>query len=325
MSWLKREPPPVPPPRATPEDRSYGDPLALRHRGELARGDWAGAARLLASAREWDRRFFYVDCFGSWPGRPAFLDAWCDAEAQRPEPFLVRGTHDIRWAWQARGSGWGATVTEDGARLFGERLQMALADLRRAAELDPADPTPWAQLVIVCRGLGGEKRDAQEIFGEAVRRDPGHRPAHAQTLTYLCAKWYGSHAEMFDFARGVAHVAPHGSPLYALLPTAHVERALMAVHDGETRSFDTYFADADVRDEVLAAYDRSVGHRDYRPNKLAFLDWNDFGFCLGLMNERDLARRCFDHMGERITEMPWSYLDADPRAALAKMRRSLGI
>src|SRR6185437_9781417 len=57
-----------------------------------------------------------------------------------PGPLYVKGEVCVQWAWQARGSGVAATVTDKGWKLMAERLTEAEATLERAYELDPKDP-----------------------------------------------------------------------------------------------------------------------------------------------------------------------------------------
>src|SRR5262245_43970923 len=54
--------------------------------------------------------------------------AWCEARKDSALARLVRGTHYMHWAWEARGSGWANSVSEDGWKLFRERLGLAKKD-----------------------------------------------------------------------------------------------------------------------------------------------------------------------------------------------------
>jgi hypothetical protein len=63
-------------------------------------------------------------------------------------------------------------------------------------------------------------------MGEAIRRDPYNFEAHLMAVTFLCAKWYGSHEQMFAAAREPAAAAPAGSSVAMLPLLAHFEYAL---------------------------------------------------------------------------------------------------
>ena len=69
-----------------------------------------------------------------------------------------------------------------------------------------------------------DRDEAQRRFDEVVARHPWHRIAHEHMLQYRCEKWFGSHEEMFEFARATAERAPDGSLPPRLIAVAHVER-----------------------------------------------------------------------------------------------------
>jgi len=117
-------------------------------------------------------------------------------------------------------------VAEDAWPLFFSRLQDAEADLARAIELDPEDPTPWEFLLRSGRGLQIETDELVERFQAARARHPEDYRAHQMLLLALCQKWGHSHEMMFDFARQVAEAVSEGSGVHALVPQAHVERWL---------------------------------------------------------------------------------------------------
>lgn len=108
-----------------------------------------------------------------------------------------------------------------------------------------------------------------------------HLEAHRQMLQFVCKKWFGSHEEMFGFARSVSDSEPAGSALHELPIFAHVERWVeFSVGDlQELKSRDDYLHDPAVRAELTAATDRLgpllTGDPDGRSitarNMLAFL------------------------------------------------------
>lgn len=320
-------------------DPAQGDGAAERMRRELHRGRWQEASTFLAGVRDRDEREFYYGVLATWPQRrPEFLDRWCAAEPRSCAARTVRGIHWTIFAWDSRGSGLGSSVTAEGWGGFRERLERACEDLTLAANLDARDPMPWAMLVTVYRGMS-RPEEAKRAFQEATGRQAECRTAHDSLLQCVAKKWYGSHEEMWMFARQAATGAPEGSSLPALLCDAHIEMALSpfmghdeddeenaswaaGVEDGSPVEdfYAAYLRQPHVREEILAAYKRSLGSPRYRQSKLTYCAENTFAFCLGLMGEKRLATQLFRRIGDRVTRSPWGYLGGRPRRAFRRVR-----
>ncbi|MFO0848762.1 MAG: hypothetical protein U0871_09435 [Gemmataceae bacterium] len=114
---------------------------------------------------------------------------------------VVDGVHQVKWAWEARGGGAAGTVTEQGWRLFRDRLAAAEARLAAAHALAPDRPQAAAEMVAVCMGQGRDRAAMEGWFAKAVAADPDDPWAYRQKLTYLMPKWHGSEAELLAFAR----------------------------------------------------------------------------------------------------------------------------
>ena len=147
----------------------------------LTAGDYAGldreCARLRANGRElggfMDQLSVAYEALLDFPTTRDHLDAWCAAAPESAYAHLVRGEHLIGFAWEARGSGWANTVSDEGWRLFAERLSLARAALERAAELDPTLSLVPAALITVGRGQGDSMAAVLPHFRAAMN---GTRP-----------------------------------------------------------------------------------------------------------------------------------------------------
>jgi len=334
---------PDPPKRAGwSEDLTFGDPLAKRLRSELASGDWQGTQTALEGTRgDWAEREFLVDSFGDHPvfaGRERVLDAWLagrPASSGTPEaalPLLARGRWQIAAAWHARGSGQASTVTEEGWKRFFALLNRAQQDFEAAAKLDPEDPTPWALQVITGRGLQREKSEVQRVADEALRRDRLCWSANRMLLVALCRKWSGTHEAMFEHARKASRDAPEGHILHALIAQAHIERWLWASGFATEKKDDPqwfgnsgkYFLDPAVKEEVVAAYARSLGSPRWRETKLAPHARNDFAWCFLQMGDVARAKVELERLGSRLTQTPWGF-KGETRAQVEAARKQVGL
>jgi hypothetical protein len=113
--------------------------------------------------------------------------------------LLSKGRFLIDWAWTARGTGWAKTVTEEGWRLMGERLQLAHEILEGGAKKFPKDAHFPISLLSVELGLGMGKPYMESLFKRAVEIDPSNYTAYSRKMYYLQPRWHGSPEEVFEF------------------------------------------------------------------------------------------------------------------------------
>jgi hypothetical protein len=287
-----------------------------KHLRKMLKGaDMSRFTAKLKGMREgaWDDRDFWLDIVAPSALEPV-MDAWIAGGNELALGHLIKGRAHIAWAWEARGSGTADAVTDDGANLFEQHLRKAEADLLAAAELDPADPTPWAYLITVARGLGHGADVARDRYDQAVRRDPAHWTAHFQMLLLLCAKWGGSHDSMFAFAREAASRMPEGHDLGALVIMAHIERWLYFSFDDDTQGEKQYLKNAEAARECLTAYQRSVGSPQAHLRRSTIHARNIAAFWFFLTRDKANLRAEVDHIGNDYTTLPWGYWN-DPEQA----------
>jgi hypothetical protein len=301
-------------------DVALGDATALRLRAELAFGDYRATQRFLETCRNYEDRWFYIDALTVWPGRPRWLDSWVEKEMKSPIPWLVRGVHTIRWAWDAQGANKAGVVNENDKAIFIERLQKAEHDLQMAIWLDNEDPTPWAYLLKTGLGLQIRSKELELRFNEACQRDAEHRQAHALMLQTLCEKWGGLHQIMFDFARKTIAKASEGSSLHTIIADAHIERWLYHLLENDNAGAQAYFRGPGVGKEIAAAAIHSLYSINYKRTKLTSYYHNIFAFCFWLIGNDNLARREFQAIDKAVCEFPWCYL-GEPIAEFTRARK----
>lgn len=300
----------------TPDD----DPDAKRLRIAQQKNDWKTLQDFFGSVTDPGEREFFVEKLADWKRRPPFLDAWVEASPRCAEAWLVRGAHGIQWAWEARTGASAENVDDNAWPIFFERLKQAWSDLNQALELKPADPTPFAELIRCAMGLQMEKEVVFSCLENSLKRGAVSWKAHSSALWFICKKWYGSHEEMFDFARAVSASAPEGSGLHALIPVAHHERLLYAVAFDQDQEFaENYFNQPEVRDEIVDAYNRSLGSRSHRTDRATRYQSSFFALNLFrvLAFRQSLAE--MDRLGDLIPEYPWVQL-GDPVGKFTKLR-----
>jgi hypothetical protein len=173
--------------------------------------------------------------------------------------MAATGQQFISYAWDARGSGWGFEVTQEGFVEFRRRLDVAKMALERAWELDPKDPFAAKEMIVVCMGQGAPREEMETWYRRAVELDPYDLGAVANKLAYLEPKWHGSADELLAFGRELLKAGrwETGQPL--AMVDAHFRLAeYVRLPGGVTLGpmYAAYFkANRDAWPDVKAAFD----------------------------------------------------------------------
>ncbi|MFF4649502.1 hypothetical protein [Streptomyces sp. NPDC001380] len=285
-------------------------------------GDFGPARALLAATRRdarWERRDGDVAKLAGFAlHNPGWLHAWLDAEPDDPDAVLVKADLCIRQAWEVRSGARAERVAHDQFQAFFALLGDAAPVIRRAAELNPADPVPWRIALTHARGSQAPRAVFDAHWEEAAARAPCHYGCHVSALQYLCRKWYGSHEEMFAFAERAADQALPGSRLHALPLLAAVEyRVVDGVREGADPAFDAR-AEAAVR----RALDLSASFAPGDPEAAGFRNHLALMLLLAGDGRTEEALEAFRATGVHATRLPWAYF-GDPREQFLTFRRAV--
>jgi hypothetical protein len=243
---------------------------------------------------------------------PGWLDAWLAEAPEDPDATLVRADLCIRRAWSVRSGARARQVPPDRFRAFFALLQDAVPVLGAAAELNPDDPVPWRIALTHAMGVQAPREVFDAYWEEATARAPHHYGCHAAALQYLCAKWHGSHEEMFEFAEHAAARALPGSKLHALPLAAAIEYDVVADAGGS--------GPVD-RSRITAAVDRAlVLSSFYEPGDPEAAGFrNELALMLILARRFDEALDAFRAIGAQARSHPWAYF-GDPRREFLEFR-----
>ncbi|MFJ8913394.1 DUF4034 domain-containing protein [Amycolatopsis sp. NPDC102389] len=211
----------LPPDSEVSAEEYWTDGEILAARESIARGDWQGAAALLASTwGNWDRRNMVTGVLGEAAAKDdEWLRAWRKARPGDAGAALVNAESLVHVAWEVRSGLQAKHVTDEQFAAFFRVLERAEEAVREAAALAPEDPTPWATALAVGMGRQYDNDRYLEVWAEVVARDPLHHGAHSRALQYWCPKWSGSAELMWEFAETAAAKSAALAPL--LLVAAH--------------------------------------------------------------------------------------------------------
>ncbi|RPI91642.1 MAG: DUF4034 domain-containing protein [Chloroflexi bacterium] len=288
------------------------DPMAKRLRLAQQKNDWKTVQQFFQGLTDPGEREFFVGQLTEWKERLPFFDAWVESSPECAEAWLVRGAHAIQWAWEARTGARAEDVAENAWPIFIQRLEQAWSDLNHAIELNPADATPFGHLIPCAMGLQLEKEIVFSCLQNTIDRSVISWKAHSATLWYLCKKWFGSHEEMFDFARTVSASAPEGNGLHALIPIAHHERwVYAAAFDEDEQLRQNYYHQPEVKEEILDSYNRSLGSRAHQADRATRAQSSFFALALFRIHAFRQSLTELDRLGSVVPEFPWVQL-GDP-------------
>lgn len=305
-------------------DPALGDVALAEARDALASGDWGPAREVLAETRKtvdgpgWDRRSHRVRVLAEAVANSSWVERWQVLEPVNPDAALLRAqVETVRTlrASLAGGSGYRETAAE------------AWDLCTHAAEMAPADPTPWVVMLTLARAADrGSKRGHDAFWNcwqEMRTRDALNRDGHHEALMYLFAAWCGSHQEMYDFAYWLAGEAPPGSPLAVLPLVAHAEvfrTSLLGIPKQREPSPYAHWS----RDLVSADVDRVLHSwlgSAIVPHAQADLDRNYLLHAMVFSGrvDTDETRALFDAIGSHAMRVPWSYT-GDPGSSFLYWR-----
>jgi Domain of unknown function (DUF4034) len=135
-----------------------------------------------------------------WETHFASLAKWVAKYPASATARIATAEAYVNYAWVARGTGYAEKVKENGWELFGERLEKAKSTLMDAAELKEKCPEWYSVMFNVALGDGWDKKQARELFDQAVAFEPGFLFYYNQYAYFILPKWYGEEGEAQAFA-----------------------------------------------------------------------------------------------------------------------------
>jgi tetratricopeptide (TPR) repeat protein len=227
---------------------------------------------------------------------------WIQREPDSYIPLMAMGEFHVDYAWNARGIGWGNTVTKEMREKFEKRLLLSEQYLTKAHESNPTDPRMAARLITVAMGLGHEREQMEKWFQAAVQIDPRFYVAYRGKLTYLMPKWHGDYEgkEMFAFVRKSIADAPEDPEIGSMIFQAYDEMSGRWSHRHNTIWTD-YYAQPEIWKEVKASYEQYLARH---PDRVSIRN----SFAERAIHAQDYAEavRQFEIIGTDIDKERWS-------------------
>jgi hypothetical protein len=229
--------------------------------------------------------------------RLADLRDWITAKPDSITARVALACVQVDYAWNARSGNYANKVTDEGWRLFGERLNEAAKTLGDAKNMDEKCPVYWSTMMSVAVGMQFPKDQFNDIFNQAIIYEPDFERYYVKRANYLLPRWYGSQGEWEnDLAKSADKIGgDDGDVLYA------------QVVWGLNRftSFDNIFQENNLSwPRVKKGFE--VLEKRY-PNELAVK--NEAAYLAYYAQDVQTARKYFDEMSGQADTSIWATRD----------------
>ena len=173
-----------------------------------------------------------------WTNYFATLNQWTNARPQSITARVTLANAYVSYAWKARGSDWASKVTDEGWRLFAERLTKAWKVLAEARTLKEQCPYMWSVLFQTELGIQADRKTFDADFNQAVTVWPNYMPFYHRRAWYLLPRWNGEEGEwVADLAKSADKTGgEEGDILYA--------RVIWCMH--QSRMFSNVFKENQI-------------------------------------------------------------------------------
>ena len=177
--------------------------------------------------------------FKNWPNQS---DVW-----------IFKGANYITMAWQARGNDYADKVTEEGWKLYAERLDIADKAFARAWKLNPKDIRIPSLMLTVELGQGKGRERMELWFNRGMEIDPNNYDICSKKLYYLEPKWYGSAEDMISFGHECLQNTNWGGQVPLILASA---RNTLSSYIDNPSEKSSYWKNPEVWTDINASYQR---------------------------------------------------------------------
>lgn len=149
----------------------------------------------------------------------AYLEAWLAAYPKSAAAHIAFAKYWRNYGWNARGTGFGYTITEEGAKHYQERTAKAREIVKRAYRL--AEKDPYLCYLDVGLGIdhGDSKEEIEKIAAESLKIDPEYTSTLLEVAEYYLPRWHGEPGDSERWAERAAELTKDrwGEALYTLV------------------------------------------------------------------------------------------------------------
>jgi hypothetical protein len=181
------------------------DQMADKARAEKSRmpgGAWT--LRAIYEALETPRKGIYNSPESAWVDLLDRLKRWTSLRPGSITARVALADAQMQYAWKARGGGYADSVSDDGWKVFGERLQLAAKTLKEASTLPAKCPDWYLAMQLLAQDMGASREEQTAFFEKAIAFEPDYYYYYRTQAKTLLPKWGGKEGEMTAFAARIA-------------------------------------------------------------------------------------------------------------------------
>jgi hypothetical protein len=225
-----------------------------------------------------------------WKLHEQIHQAWVKAKPASVTARVALADFLTEYAWDARGSDFADSVTEEGWRLFGQRLAAAKEVLREASNLPEKDPYWPMVALVIARGQGWKTADTDALVEEATVAEPTFWGYHIERATSLLPRWHGAPGDWEQYANKMAD-RPNGlgDELYARIVVN-----MAGYHDNVFKTSKASWPRTRNGLQIM---------RQKYPRSLEIL--SNSAWMAALKEDRPLAKELFDQLGSSYLASVW--------------------
>ena len=291
-------------------------PAIASSEAALRSRDWAAFRAVYDAAADWDERDLIMGSCSGEDGLEEFLRERMTQEPDDPIAPTMLGGHLVQVGWGIRTASRAKDVSREQWTAFYEHLHKAEALLAKVCAQRGDFVPAWSHRMTISRGISLGLSESRRRYDRLARHAPHDVSAQSSMLQQLCPKWSGDFATMHQFAADCTAAAPPGSFNAVLVVEGHLEHWLAVTGDERT----AYFKQQAVRDEILAAGERSVLHPDFGQRVGWVRAFATFALGYTMLEDWTRAKRCFEALGRLGAASDWWGYFGDPTAAFVKYR-----
>jgi DNA/RNA endonuclease YhcR with UshA esterase domain len=215
------------------------------------------------------------------------LEDWRAKRPQAIEPVILLADLERAYAWHARGGGWAHTVTDEGWRLMGERLDKAKSLLDSVYDRRLECPQWVNTMQSVALGQGWPDDKVKSMLDEAIAAWPEYWLYYFSEARRLLPRWGGSPGEWEKFSRSFP--GDLGKELSARIPWA------------QQWAYWNLFRDTDIPwSQMKEGFERMVQrYPESTRTKSAFAVF------AGMADDRETCKRLLDELGDKVNMEFW--------------------
>lgn len=134
------------------------------------------------------------------------LEEWRASESDLA--IVASACRHIQTGWAARGGGYANAVSDDGWRIFRERLQLARGELNVLLERNSPPLAAFCKRIEIAKGLSEDYEVIDPILKRAVELYPGEALPHTEVAVWLLPRWGGAIGAVGRYARKLTDIYP---------------------------------------------------------------------------------------------------------------------